>query len=200
MSDKKKEAKASSKKTKLTAEDVLQAMEERGFNPSLPFAVLDPRGAMLLANDRMVKLLGLAKGTIVATAAELETAWPFSNEEKSHVAILRDILSKKSSTHAVQAHLKTYKLHAFECGTSICVVAEMLRSGDLLQDNPSRQVLFRTLSHEIRTSLMALEGYLKMLEPQDHDQAHICDRMKENVERLKKVVDRLKDLKVELKD
>lgn len=174
-------------------------MEERELNPSLPFAILDKQSSLVYANERMQKVLGLTQSSVPSET--LENKWPFSNEEKSHLAVLKTLTSGLEQVLTTQAHLKTYKLRSFLWAKDrFLVVAEMMRSGDLLKDNPSRQVLFRTLSHEIRTSLMALEGYLQMLEPMDSDQKHLCQRMKDSVERLKKVVDRLKDLKEELKD
>jgi K+-sensing histidine kinase KdpD len=83
----------------------------------------------------------------------------------------------------------------------LVVQAEVQRSGDLMSDQASRQTLFRAVSHEIRTSVMALRGFLGIIKDTNTNDAlkPVLDRMDPTLRRLEKVVDRLEDFKTELK-
>jgi signal transduction histidine kinase len=74
---------------------------------------------------------------------------------------------------------------------------EVLRAGDLLKDSQSRQALFRSFSHELRTSVMSLSGMIEMAlaSPQPGEQ---LKRMKESVKRIERIVDRLGELRARL--
>lgn len=132
----------------------------------------------------------------------MENIWPFSNEDKAGPALFAQLLlgdKLKDQAARGAAGLKTFKLCTVRLKGEklrLCV-AELQRSGDLLSDRDSRQTLFRSVSHEVRTSVMALQGYLKMLKV-DASQAEILERMGVSVKRLEKVVDRLKDFQSEI--
>ena len=72
-----------------------------------------------------------------------------------------------------------------------------MRRGDVLQDKPSRQALFRSLSHEIRTSITALKGYLDMMNSGEAN-ADVPARMGHALKRLETVVKRLDEFRNEL--
>ena len=211
-----KKAAASDKELPLSR--ITKLMKERGLNPSLPCAVFDRGGALIGANRRMKSLLN-QKIRLPLEATELEASWPFHNESDAGPAVLRKTLlhrdEKNPYVFFATAHLKTFKLQTFllraakkEEKSSAdprsperMLIVEIVRTGDLLGDKETRQVLFRTLSHEIRTSVLAMSGYLGIMETQVHDVKAVqesIDRMKVLVKRLESVVQRLDDFRVEL--
>jgi len=186
-------------------------MKAQSLNPSLPCAVFNGEGSLIGANRRMKGLIQ-SELKLPLEWSELEMLWPFHNEDDAGPALLRKTISHRDDKNPfvvlVTAQLKTFKLQTILIGSAKdrkaperLVVAEIVRSGDLLGDKESRQVLFRTLSHEIRTSVMAMNGYLGIIESQLHDVKVVqesTDRLKALVKRLESVVTRLDDFRVEL--
>lgn len=190
-------------------------MKAHGLNSSLPCAVFDQAGVMVGANQRMKGLLN-SKVKLPIEVSLLESSWPFHNETDAGPALLRKAISHRDAKNSyivlATAHLKTFKLQTIllapdkkaqgdSVGLERLLVAEIVRSGDLLGDRDSRQVLFRTLSHEIRTSVMAMNGYLGIIDAQIHDVKVVQesnDRLKALVKRLESVVVRLDEFRVEL--
>lgn len=183
---------------------------ERGYNTSLPFAVFSLSGDLKFANQRMIDILGLqflSKSGLKFPYKKdkIQELWPFFNEEKSTLAVykwmLQNIIKKDKLNINVEARLKTFDLSLETLGPKkgFLVVAKMMRSGDLLEDRESRQTLFRSMSHEIRTAITSLKGYHKMLElTLGDEEKHILEGVERSIQRLDKVVERLSDFKSEL--
>lgn len=188
----------------LNAEKAKELVESAGLNASLPAALFGLDCELLYANERMAQLLGpeLCKKFPVAVE-RVQTAWPFFNEEKAGPALFKALLlskSQKSNSLTAELGLKTFRLVRKDVpGTTMqVVVAELLRAGDILADRESRQTLFRSLAHEIRTAVSTLKGFSEMLEVKDAGNEKILSRMKVSFERLEKVVGRLSEFKIEL--
>lgn len=195
----------------LTEIEFKKKIQSLGLNPSLPFLVVSAHGVLEYLNPRMFFLLGLPKDLELPCQPEKwDSFWQFANEEKSPVRLLQDSLLStftESKTHSVLADfkLKSYKLLfkplseiLGEKGSDkIVVFAQLLRSGDLLVDKNSRQSMFRAVAHEIRTSVMALEGMIQIAS-QSQNPATAIDRMKASVARLEKVVERLAEFRAGL--
>ena len=197
-------------------------IQELGWNPSLPFAVFDvSKRSLVAANRRFLSMIPGAPKDALESAmdfSELENKWPFSNEFEAGPAQLARLLAGIEFTDkngegpcaafVVQAQLKTYRLLVADLrvtksalkGTYRLVLAQMLRPGDLLLDSQSRQELFRSISHEIRTSVLSLTGYFGMLKAQSDakDISQTLGRMESTLARLEKVASRLDDFKVEM--
>ncbi len=160
------------------------------FHTSLPAALFDLQGTLVFANERMHLLLSKNKGD-----------FPFSNEERAGPALFKALLGPKAPDQSLRGALglKTYKLSTkkYPKDGLRLFVAELQRSGDLLVDRDSRQTLFRSIAHEVRTSVTALQGYLQMLDRKGQDKM-IVERMEVSVERLAQVVERLKDFRSEI--
>ena len=177
-------------------------VRESGLEPALPFFILSETSELLFVNARMKEMLSGASG-LPKDIAELEKVWPFFNEFQGAPAFLGTVTktkpSKQTQVFYAEAYLKTFRVHvAFHKGLRI-VVAELVRSGDLLEDVEARQVLFRSLSHEIRTSVMALMGYTHMVGDKAPDARLELEGMRNALSRLEGVVRRLDDFKSELK-
>jgi signal transduction histidine kinase len=184
---------------KISAKRVRQYLDELSWNPSLPIAIFHHTTSRLIfANPRMLSILGLSEAISENSnnVLSLEKLWPFSNDELGPPAVLRELLHKNSEIVA-QAQLKNYKLrsHCFKEDNCVIVAAELVRRGDLLQDKNSRQLLFRLISHEVRTAVQSLRGYASMM---DESNKLLKERMSAGIERLDKVVSLLDDLKTEL--
>ena len=187
-----------------------QLMGGRGYNSSLPFAVFSAAGDLKFANQRMIDILGLqflSKSGLKFPYKKdkIQELWPFFNEEKSTQAVYKwmveNIRKQDKLVINVEARLKTFDLRIEQLGPrqGFLVVAKMLRSGDLLEDRESRQTLFRSMSHEIRTAIASLKGYHKMLElTLGVEEKHILEGVGRSIKRLDKVVDRLSDFRSEL--
>ncbi|NCN27138.1 hypothetical protein GW915_06130 [bacterium] len=172
-------------------------IKELSLNTSLPIVFFNKQGKLIWANARMLSLLDLSELPSDPVQKEiLEQIWPFSNDEKGPPAVLSFLLNKTTSIEA-HANLKNFRLksHQLKKESITVVSAELIRSGDLLQDKESRQLLFRVISHEVRTAVATLKGYADMI---SDDQSLVKDRMKFGIERLEKVVALLRDLKIEL--
>lgn len=188
-----------------TLDELIGAM---GLNASLPSALIETKTFCLVdANKRFLDILLLKEPRFPVAREVLERHWPFMTEEDGPLAVLDRMLNESSQLAMVfsmvtEARLKTYKLFAASTPPDRVVVqAELIRSGDLLTDEEARQNLFRALSHEIRTSVMALEGYVGILKDQvsqSEPQAEIVDRMQPVLQRLRHVVARLNDFRVEM--
>jgi signal transduction histidine kinase len=177
-------------------------LQKGGFNPSLPLGVFDSKGNLMEANGRMAELLGVP-GKFPVSREQLSALWPFFNEEDSAPALLGKVLkSPHERSFFAEAHLKTYRIRVKKVGRFKVVAAELLRSGDLLKDVESRQALFRTLSHEIRTAVAALRGYTGMIKEgrQGSADSAILDRMESSLKRLDKVIGRLSELRLDVKE
>ena len=179
---------------------------QSSLHPSLPRGVLNKKGDLIEANKRFLDLLELPKGStsfLPIEKSKLEAAWPFFNQKKSKVALFDHILIQKTPKKEfviAESQLKTFKLHVSRSAKGIEIVAQIMRSGDLLKDAPSRQVLFRSLEHEIRTSVLSLKGYLDMIEPKGSDQKMVSENMARTLKRLEKVVGRLTEFRELLGD
>ncbi len=192
-------------------------LEERGLNPALPFCLLSKEGDLLCLNTRMQALLlgknlkasGKTSAPKIVTPLPYEnllSIWPFFDENRGPPAFLSHVLHqrerKKPAVIFGEGHLKTFKFHVLEFVEKEIrgqiVIAELMRSGDVLQDKHSRQVLFRSLSHEIRTSVMALQGYASILNGEYPEAQVIYQGMRQSVARLENVVKRLEGLRAEL--
>ena len=179
-------------------------MRESGLEPALPFLILNEASELVFMNARMKEMLSPSNdGGLPKDISELERVWPFFNEFQGAPAFLGTLVKAKNSKRPqlfyAEAYLKTFRMHvAFNKGLRI-VVAELVRSGDLLEDVEARQVLFRSLSHEIRTSVMALMGYTQMVGDKAPDARLELEGMRNALSRLEGVVRRLDDFKSELK-
>jgi signal transduction histidine kinase len=190
-----------------------EMVKSLGFNASLPWAIFDNMGSLRTLNSRMLKILNQKTIKLPLEMSSVQKIWPFQNEHESTLAHFKNFILNSfneeplRSSHAV-AGLKNYRLIVKELllvnkevnFVPRVVVAEMLRSGDLMTDQGSRQELFRTLSHEIRTSVLSLKGYLGILEEgaKETKLSPIVDRLSPTLERLDNVVERLKDFRIEL--
>ncbi|MEO5668563.1 MAG: histidine kinase dimerization/phospho-acceptor domain-containing protein [Bdellovibrionota bacterium] len=179
-------------------------VRESGLEPALPFLILDAQSCIVFINARMKEMLSPSgAGGSPKDVSELERVWPFFNEFQGAPAFLGTIAKAKNSKQPqlfyAEAYLKTFRVHvAFHKNLRI-VVAELVRSGDLLEDVEARQVLFRSLSHEIRTSVMALMGYTQMVGDKAPEARTELEGMRNALGRLENVVRRLDDFKSELK-
>lgn len=188
----------------LNAEQARAFIETTGLNASLPAALFGEGAELLYANERMLQLLGPQLGKKYPVPVErVQTAWPFFNEDKAGPALFKALLLTRatpSKSLTAELGLKTFRLtqkpvpgHPYRV-----VVAELLRAGDLLADRESRQTLFRSMAHEIRTAVSTLKGFSEMLEVKDESNEKILSRMKYSLDRLEKVVTRLSDFRAEL--
>lgn len=180
----------------LSAKKVRSLLNELSWNPSLPLAIFHVHsGKLLHANPRMMSLLKIESNQ-KSELKEIESLWPFSNDHLGPPAVLRELLHKNCEIQ-VQAHLKNYNLksHSFEKEKMVFISAELQRKGDLLSDKASRQLLFRVISHEVRTAVQSLRGYVDML---DKSNPLVGERIEAGIERLDKVVNLLNELRIEL--
>ena len=184
-----------------TAQNIVR---ESGLEPALPFLILGEGAELLFVNSRMREMLSPSGASgVPKDLSELEKVWPFFNEFQGAPAFLGSITklkpAKKVQVLYAEAYLKTFRIHvAFYKGQRV-VVSELVRSGDLLEDVEARQVLFRSLSHEIRTAVMALMGYTHMVGDKAPDARLELEGMRNALSRLEGVVRRLDDFKAELK-
>lgn len=182
-------------------------IQQVGLNPSLPYLLFDKEGQLLGANARMLALLSLSKDDtkFPLSFSAWKDRWAFFNDDFSAQALLQLVQSSGEGAQALLADcaLKHYrlfvrKLPAPHQDTRV-VAAELLRQGDLLSDHASRQLLFRSLSHEIRTAVLSLIGFVDMAEQlKDKEQKHVFTRMRAALGRLENVVGRLSGLRAEL--
>jgi signal transduction histidine kinase len=180
-------------------------VRETGLEPALPFIILDAKTSDVLhVNTRMKEMLSPSgDGSVPKSLNDLERVWPFFNEFQGAPGFLASLTkvaeSKTAQLFYAEAYLKTFRMHVAATKSHRVIVAELVRSGDLLQDVEARQVLFRSLSHEIRTSVMALKGYTNMIQDKSSE-AHLeLEGMRNALSRLDSVVRRLDDFKAELK-
>lgn len=184
-----------------TAQNIVR---ESGLEPALPFLIFGESTELLYVNTRMREMLSPSgTGGIPKDLLELEKVWPFFNEFQGAPAFLGSISktkpSKKTEVLYAEAYLKTFRIHIAFHKRQQVVVAELVRSGDLLEDVEARQVLFRSLSHEIRTAVMALMGYTQMVGDKAPDARLELEGIRNALSRLEGVVRRLDDFKAELK-
>ncbi len=206
---------------------VASYLKEHGLNASLATIIFSSTRECTGITRRMREFLGLAFEESDLSFARIESKWPFFTEEESTQAVFHRLLSeafeKQPWTLLTEAHLKNYRLSAHllpaaspqndqnkiagkkttksKSALWLVVQAEVQRSGDLMNDQASRQTLFRAVSHELRTSVMALRGYLGIIKDTNTNEAikPVLDRMDPTLKRLERVVDRLEDFKTELK-
>ncbi len=188
----------------MDSKQALNLLRKSGVEPALPFLIFSDSGVEY-ANKRMIELLRPIDNKLVSQD-DLERVWPFFNEFQSPVALFKEITSAKifRDTEEIviygEAFLKTFRIHVRKQEDLRIIACEMVRSGDLLADEEARQVLFRSISHEIRTAAMALRGYTDMVEDRCAELARIeIDGLRNSLRRLDGVVRRLDDFKTELK-
>lgn len=189
----------------MDSKKALNLLRKSGIEPALPFLIFSEKSGVEYANKRMVELLRPIDNKL-KTQDDLERVWPFFNEFQSPIALFKEITSSKVFREGEEnliygeAFLKTFKIHVRKVGDHRVIACEMVRSGDLLADEESRQVLFRSISHEIRTASMALTGYTDMLEDKCGEEASMeIGGMRNALRRMEGVVRRLDDFKTELK-
>jgi signal transduction histidine kinase len=205
-----KAAAARSARVALTSAELRELFEGAGLSLAGPAAVFDAAGSLIWFNARFGELLGLRlRDRPTELRAESGAArWPFFDEHHSSRALFRQLVLEPLAAAGwdapAEAGLRTYRVRARAVVARRrrlrLVSALSLRKGDLLSDRPSRQALFRTLSHEIRTSLASLKGYLGMLQdgvPRERGR-EIRERMDHSLKRLDEVVRRLDEFKAEL--
>lgn len=178
-------------------------MRESGLEPALPFLILNSSGDVLFVNARMKEMLSPGEESAPKNVKSLEKFWPFFNEFQGAPGFLGTVVKTPTKSGPValycEAYLKTFRIHVAEVKSNRVVVAELVRSGDLLEDVEARQVLFRSLSHEIRTAVMALMGYTHMLNDKCPEARLELEGVRNALSRLEGVVKRLDDFKAELK-
>ena len=179
-------------------------VRESGLEPALPFLILSDTLELIFVNTRMKEMLSPSgTGALPKDLSGLEKVWPFFNEFQGAPGFLGSIAKTKASKEVqvfyAEAYLKTFRVHVAFSKSHRIVVAELVRSGDLLEDVEARQVLFRSLSHEIRTSVMALMGYTQMVGDKAPEARLELEGMRNALSRLEGVVRRLDDFKAELK-
>lgn len=178
-------------------------VRESGLEPALPFLILDASGDIVFVNARMKEMLSPGQESAPKDVKSLEKFWPFFNEFQGAPGFLATVVKTPAKGTPIalycEAYLKTFRMHVAEIKSHRVVVAELVRSGDLLEDVEARQVLFRSLSHEIRTAVMALMGYTHMLGDKAPDARLEIEGMRNALSRLEGVVRRLDDFKAELK-
>jgi hypothetical protein len=172
-----------------------------------------PRMLSLLALDRRGAM------EFPLEKSQWESQFHFFTEEDSKSAIVEKIYSriaeKKSLVVVTENRMKTFRvlLKPFldlgadfkknEWLLNLCgaikknktqawglLVIEVLRAGDLLQDSQNRQALFRSFSHELRTSVTNLNGMIAIALESPNPTEQLA-RMKESVKRMERIVDRL---------
>lgn len=185
-------------------------MRKSGFEPALPFLILEKDNRekrVVYANDRLVQLIRPMDGKL-STEEDLGQVWPFFDEFRSPAALFQyfmgemQVEDEDTAPVYAEAFLKTFRIHAKQDGKYCLMVFEMVRSGDLLEDAEARQVLFRAMSHEIRTSIMALRGYTEILQDKMGNDSTVkmeVEGIKNSMLRLDRVVRRLDDFKTEMK-
>lgn len=174
-----------------------QALKQEGLTLALPVLVLrQGEGEILFWNERFATLLGCTMES-KPVPSELKRLWPFHAKDTSALTLLEKVLTLKDGSflERCEAFLKTYELKSFVWSEmkAVVIVAKLLRSGDLLQDQKSKAQLFHTLSHEIRTSLTGLQGYMTLLKNEKKSDAMILERMDVLMGRLSRVTERLEE-------
>lgn len=184
---------------------------EGAWSRSLPFLVLDARGRVIGLNDRMAAFLGLKRPytkQLPFSADEFIERWPFFSDKDSSrrlaERIARDdvVRSPLNAESALRPHrIRVYEANpkGREAGKDRpwrLVVVEVIRSGDVNRDAAAARTLERSLSHEMRTALAVVKGYIDVLkEPGGADKRDaILDRMGHAVSRLESVAGRLRDV------
>lgn len=178
-----------------------QLVRESGLEPALPFIILNASMEIEFINPRMKEMLSQGQEANPKNLKDLERLWPFFNEFQGAPAFLSTLMKaqEKSGVFYCEAFLKTFRMHLRLHKLSRVLVAELVRSGDLLEDVEARQVLFRSLSHEIRTAVMALMGYTQMINDKCPEARLELEGMRNALSRMEGVVRRLDDFKAELK-
>jgi hypothetical protein len=178
----------------LFSKDLKLPMEQKDFEKYWPFHNEDDAGPALLRkalhhkHEKNIPWVVIAEGKLKNFRLQ------------AHLCIPKNPLAKKPSVSKVKSEaVRTPS--AVPSVPERMIVAEIVRSGDLLGDRASRQALFRTMSHEIRTTVMAMNGYLGILSVQSQEVKVVeecTERLKILVRRLESVVNRLSDFKAEL--
>jgi signal transduction histidine kinase len=176
------------------------------ISTALPWAVFSAEGTLKIANSRALGLFELEKAPAEGwSLSQWEKKWPFFTEEASPQALSKDLLKHSTAKQLfAEGRLKTWKLQVIplklqpDSKPLRLMVFELLRRGDLLKEAGSKKALFRTLSHEIRTSVQALKGYVEMVGVDPERDAMVKDRMRHAISRLEAVIGRLSEFKEEL--
>ncbi len=183
-------------------------MREAGVNPALPHLIFSPDEGVVFASKRMCILLSTFDEKLFGLGEKkMAQLWPFANQDDAGGKIFSKLIKTAPIKIEAQFSLQNYALesHPFKDGR-VVIVAKLLRKGDLMSDKQSRQELFRTLAHELRTTAMALEGYVQMLNDLENDKdaaakklrGEVMDRMFEISKRLGKNVNLLDNLRDQL--
>lgn len=182
-------------------------MREAGINPALPHLIFRAEEGVVFASKRMCILLNTFDEKLFQQSQKrVSKIWPFSNQEDAGPRIFSKLINSAPVKIEAQSNLQNYLLESFRLRDgSVVLVAKLQRKGDLLNDKSSRQELFRTLAHELRTSAMALDGYVLMLKDLDREQdtsmakkmrADVHERLQELTKRFSKnvlLLDSLRD-------
>lgn len=140
-------------------------LREAGINPALPHLIYSTEDGVIYASKRMCILLSTFEEKLHGLSVrKLAAQWPFANQEDAGPKIFTNLVEKAPLKINAQSNLQNFLLESVLVpGVGVVVAARLERKGDLLRDKNSRQELFRTLAHELRTSAMALDGYVQML-------------------------------------
>ncbi len=191
----------------LSPEQAKEILDQLGWSDRYPLALFSTNGDLVYSSARFQSLLKMDQS--VLSRADIERAFDFKTEFDAGPRLLQrivnDPLDEGFLSWVCDYQLKHYQLvvKAWSLGPKRkgrALLAKVLRSGDLLSDSASRQALFHTLSHEIRTSLLALKGHLQIAQesgPKDRELA--LGRMSAVLKRLDRVIDRMGELREELK-
>ncbi len=191
----------------LTSSQVRGLLDELEWSERLPVALFNEQGDLVYQSTRFRELLETPEGP--CSARDVEKRFAFKTEfdagPKLWNRVIGDPIEKDPLSWVCDLGLKHYQLvvKKWSLGRKQkgrALLAKVLRSGDLLSDSASRQALFHTLSHEIRTSLLAMKGHLQMAQQGDVTvQKASLERMEQILKRLDRVVLRMSDLREELK-
>jgi len=184
-------------------------------------AFASPRLLSILALDRRGSL------EFPIEKLQWENQFHFFTEEHSKAALIEKIFARieeqKSLLIVTENRMKTFRIllkPLQEIGSEIkknpwflervefskktsksskwgLLFVEVLRAGDLLKDPENRQALFRSFSHELRTSVMTLKGMIEMAISSNNPNEQL-GRMKESVKRIERIVERLGELRSKL--
>jgi signal transduction histidine kinase len=169
-------------------------MREAGLNPALPHLIFSSKKGVITVSKRMCILLSTFEEKLIGlNAKKMMQLWPFANQEDAGPKLFSKLISEPAAKFEVQHSLQNFLLESYRIDDlTIVIVAKLQRKGDLLSDQRSRQELFRTLSHEIRTTSMSLEGYVNMLKDLEGNSDRSSNKMRgEVLERLREISKRL---------
>ena len=185
-------------------------MREAGVNPALPHLIFSADEGVIFASKRMCILLSTFEEKLHGIGEKkMMQMWPFANQNDAGPKIFSKLIHTVPNKIEAQFALQNYVLESYRLANGATVIAAKLqRKGDLLSDKNSRQELFRTIAHELRTTAMALDGYVQMIKDleRETDRAsvklrhEVMERMTEVSKRLGKNVSLLDSLRDQLSE